>query len=165
MHEAEKIPQIDKMRMGVDYSFRITLRDFSCTVRPLANSEFTKAYAAVANHMRSVPEFSRTKITEDNLLAREFLKMASAEFGVYPGALTDAVLDQMTNDEMMYLYKQWLDVCDKVNPMLETMPEEQLKALVEEVKKSPPSDLAFQLTELRFGQIRSILLYLLTKGD
>lgn len=160
-----KISEIEAMRMGVDYSFPIALRGFTLNVRPLANSEFTQCYSAVAEQMRRTPEHQRTKIVEDNYLAREFLKKASAEYGKYPGSLTDPILDEMTNDEIMYLYKEWLAVCDKVNPQLENMPADRIKAIVEDIKKNPRADLDSQLTELSFGQIRSILSYLLTKGD
>lgn len=163
--QADKVAEIEAMRMGVDYSFRIALRGFSCNVRPLSNSEFTQAYASVAEYMRLVPEFRRTKLTEDNALAREFLKLATSVFGQPVGALTDPILDRMSNDEIMFLYKEWLAVCDKVNPVLERMSVENIKALVEEVKKNPPEDLAFQLTELSFSQMRNILFYLLTNGD
>jgi hypothetical protein len=160
-----RIPEIEAMRMGVNYSFSVRLRDFTCEVRPLANSEITKAYAAVSDALQDVPPHRRNKVTEDTMLAREFLKLASGQFGASHGKITDLVLNNMTNDEIMFVYKEWMAVCDRVNPILEKLPIAKIKELVEEVKKNPPSDLDSQLTELSFGHLVSLAHYLLTKSD
>lgn len=158
----EQYEPIEAMRMGVEYRFPIKLRDFSVSLRPLANSEVMNCYANVSEYLKNIPEHRRTRIQEDNALAREFLKVASAEFGKYPGQLTDVILDRMTTDEIMFMYKEWQAVCDKVNPQLEKMPAEDIKLLVDHIKKNTPEDLGFQLTELSFGQLRNIAHYLLT---
>lgn len=151
------------MRMGVEYRFTVSMRKFTVEMRPLSNAESMQAYGAVAEHMRGIPEFRRTKITEDNLLAREFLKIASGPYGNFAPKLSDPILDAMSNDELMFLYKQWVACCEKVNPVLEKMDLDKIKELVEIVKKNPPADLDFQLTELSFGQLVSLASYLLTK--
>lgn len=161
----DKIEQIEKMRMGVDYSFTVQLRGFDVRLRPLARSEMVKCYQNVAAYLQTIPAHRRTKIDEDNALAGEFLKLASCEYGEAVGQITEPILNQMTNDEIMFLYKEWLAICDKVNPQLEEMKSEDLQKLVEHIKKNTPEDLAFQLTELSFGQIRSLVTYLLTNGD
>lgn len=163
--ENENLAEIDAMRMGVDYSFAVQMRNFSISLRPLSNSETMNCYQNVAEYLAKVPVHQRTQILQDNALAREILKMASAEFGKYPGSLTDPILDAMTNDEVIYLYKEWRGVCDRVNPELEQMEKEDIEKLVNDIKKNTPKDLDYQLTELSFGQMRSILFYLLTKGD
>lgn len=160
-----RIDDIDAMRMGVDYRAPIKLRDYQVYVRPLANSEVINCYSNVAEYMSTIPEKRRTRIMEDNAIAREFLKMASAEYGKYPGKITDPILDQMTNEEVMFLYKEWMAICDKVNPQLENLPTERIKELVDAIKKNTPKDLDSQLTELSFGQMRSILSYLMTQSD
>jgi hypothetical protein len=115
--------------------------------------------------MSTIPQSSRTKIHEDNALAREFLKSASSPPDFYAPKLTDPILDKMTNDEIMYFYREWQSACDRVNPALERMPIEKLKELVESVKKNPPKDLDSQLIELSFGQLVSLASYLLLKDD
>lgn len=161
-----EIPQIDAMRMGVDYSFMVALRQFKVSLRPLTGLEVTNAWGAVADHLQTVPQHRRTKMLEDYWLSREILKTASSPFGpkTVP-SITDPLLDAMTQDEVIALFKEWNATCDRVNPQLEIMPIEQLKDLVEEVKKNPPSDTAYQLTQLSFGQLVSLATYLLTKGD
>jgi len=166
MDQRKTIPEIEAMRMGVDYSFSISLRGFPVDLRPLSNSETMRAFSSVNTYVRGLPEFQRGQLVEDNAKAREFLKLASSQYGQpLTAKITDTVLDEATNDEIMYLYREWLAVCDKVNPNLQEMPVEHVKALVEEVKKNTPKDLASQLTELSFWQMRSILTYLLTNEE
>ncbi len=165
MNSVDVIPQIEAMRMGVEYSFPVNLRKFTCSMRPLSNSEMTKCYGEVNSFMRTLPESKRTKVAEDSYLAREFIKHASSPFEMWAPQISDVMLDRMSNDEIMFIYKEWQAICDKVNPCLELMPTESIKELVEDIKKNTPADLDYQLTELSFGQIRSILLYLLTRSD
>lgn len=157
--------ELEAMRMGVDYTFPIKLRGFSLQMRPLSNAEMIESYGAVSDYLSKLPASYRSKVAEDNALAREFLKKASSPFGTYAPKLTDLMLDAMTTDEVMFLYREWLNVCDRVNPSLERIPQERLQALVEEVKKNPPEDLFVALTELSSGQLRNLAAYLLTKGD
>lgn len=165
MEKKSTIPEIEAMRMGVDYSFSVSLRRFTCILRPLANSELLRAYASVHEYVRKIPESRRTKIEEDNALARELLKLASADYGKPFGTVTDTVLDEMTTEEIMFLYSEWQAICDKVNPRLEELPVDVIKEMVEDVKKNTPKDLAYQLTGFSFWQMRSILRYLLTKEE
>ncbi len=162
----DKLSEIEAMRMGTEYSFPVQLRKFSINLRPISNAETMQCYGDVADYINSLSPSRRTKIEEDNALAREFLKKASSPSD-QPNAprLTDPILSAMTNDEMMYLYKEWQATCDRVNPSLEKMPIDKLKELVEDIKKNPPEDLVYQLTELSFGQLVNLATYLLTKSD
>lgn len=158
-----ELKQVEAMRMGVDYSFPVTFpppRTFSVILRPLSNSEMMKSYSAVGEQLARMPKFAQTKLQEDNFLAREFLKTSSSPFGEYRPSITDPMLDEMTTDEIMFLYNEWLAIVSKVNPNLEQMPKERLDELVAAVKKNPT--LASTLTELSFWQLRDIVRYLLT---
>lgn len=165
MHTGDMDNDIQAMRMGVDYTFPVRLRSFQVALRPLANSEMIKCYQDVSIYMASLPAAARSKIAEDNALAREFLKAASSPFGQYAPRITDAMMDQMTTDEVMFLYREWMSICEKVNPALEKMPADQLKSIVDILKKNPVTDLDSQLTELSFYQLRSLVTFLLTSGD
>lgn len=165
MNTGDMDNDIQAMRMGIEYSFPVRLRSFQVSLRPLANSEMIKCYQDVSVYMASIPAAARSKIAEDNALAREFLKAASSPFGQYAPRITDAMMDQMTTDEVMYLYREWLAICEKVNPSLETMPADRLKAIVDHIKKNHQADLVSQLTELSFSDLRNLAHYLLTKGD
>lgn len=160
--EKDLLPQVEKMRMGVDYTFPVRLREFHVNLRPLSNAELMEAQAAAALTLRQMQEHRRTRITEDNELAKEYLERASSPFGTYAPVLSKPMLEQMTTEEVMFFYKEWLAVCDRVNPLLEKMPTEKLQELVDAVKKNPTADLHYQLTELSFGQLASLAFYLLT---
>jgi hypothetical protein len=161
----EGLQAIDAMRMGVDYFFTVKVRDFKARLRPLTNGEIVQIYGDVAEQMLKVPPSRRTKMVEDQMMARNFLVHASSPFDNYAPTITDPILNAMTPDEMMAVYREWQAHCDRVNPALELMDNDQIKALVEMVKKNPPQDLVFQLTQLSFGQLVNLAHCLLTKGD
>ncbi len=162
---SESLPQIDQMRMGVDYSFAVKLRGFTVVLRPLSNAEMMEANGNVSAIMSSKPQHLRSRISEDNELAKEYLERASSPFAVYAPVLSKPILEQMTNEEVMYFYKEWMAVVDRVNPHLEKLTADQLDTIVDAVKKNPTEDLHYQLTELSFGQLANLAHYLLTKGD
>lgn len=162
---SETLPQIEQMRMGVDYSFNVKLRSFSVILRPLSNAEMMEAHSAVQTIMSGKPKHLLSRISEDNELAKEYLERASSPYGKFAPALSKPMLEQMTNEEVMYFYKEWMAVVDRVNPHLEKLSVPQLEEIVHAVKKNPSEDLHYQLTELSFGQLANLALYLLTKGD
>lgn len=164
--ENYELPELEKMRAGVDYFFPVSLRKFTAALRPLSNSEMMECYANITEYLNDIPKNRRTKLDEDNALAREILKKASAPFDrPQDNKITDPMLDRMTTDEIMYFYNEWRGVCDRVNPSLEKIPMETLRATVEELKKNPPTDLDAQLTELSFGQLVNLARYFLISDD
>jgi hypothetical protein len=56
---------------------------------------------------------------------------------------------QMTNEELLHLYQQYDAVCDKVNPSLEKIPDEDVTALITEVKKKDTALIDLSLLQLR----------------
>lgn len=157
--------EIEAMRLGVDYRFQIKLGSIPLYLRPLSNSEMMEAHSAVQEHVAALPPRQKTRLYEDNCLAREFLTRASSPFGQFAPQITKDHLDKMTMAQVMYLYKEWLAVCEKVDPQLEKIPPEKMAAIVETLKKNMPEDLDSQLTELSFGELRNLVAFLLTKGD
>lgn len=161
----ETLPQIDQMRMGVDYSFPVKLRNFQCVMRPLSNAETVKCYSAVGEHMSKIPKSHQTKLTEDNFLAREFIKTASSPYGEWAPQISDPMMDQMSNDEIMFIYKEWMAICERCNPSMETISTDAMRVLVDHVKKNAPADLMLQLTELSTLELRNLAHFLLTNRD
>lgn len=153
------------MRMGVDCRFPIKFGEIKIMMRPLASAEMVECYGQVAQHLESLPKSHRNDVAENTLRAREFLKKASSPFDTYAPQITDAHLDKMTNKQIMAVYREWLSIEERVNPDIETIPEDRLKDLVETIKKNPQEDWASQLTELSFGQLLRVALFSLTKGD
>jgi len=155
------------MRAGVDYRHTIKLRNYHLVVRPITIMEDLEIAAEVQKLMsRMTVEYKNAK-TEHAFAARETLKRASClDPEKYVPGVADPVLDKMTNDEMIALFKEYVSVTDKCNPCLELLSVDETIALVEGVKKNSNSpDLVFQLTDLSFMQLVSMVRYLVTKED
>lgn len=162
------IPQLNEMRLGVDYFFTVTLRRFKLRVRPLSISENVQVVGNVSETLARVPENLRSRLTENSLIAKETLKLAStSDVGANDAQITDLVMDHMTPDELQVLFKQYVAHCDRVNPELEKMDPADLDALIDALKKSAPDPevLALRLTELSVSQLHNLALSLLTRGD
>jgi hypothetical protein len=159
---------LEAMRLGVDYSFVVAVRGFKLRLRPLSISETVRVMGEVADDIAALPPAQRRPLTESVILTKKTLIAAStSDVGVSDVKVTDYMLDRMTPDEMQYLYKQYLDGCDKVNPSLEKLPLDQIVAAVEALKKSAqdPEALDSQLTSLSRSHLLNLMCYLLTKGD
>lgn len=163
----DRIEQIDAMRMGVDYRLEIKVRGFKMMVRPLAISETLQVASSVQDELAKLPANAQNRLTEHFILAKETLKIAStSDVGKNDPRITDLMMMNMTNDEIHFLFKQYVAVCDKVNPALEMLGPEEINCLVDDLKKnSSPEELGLQLIELSFSQLLSLAHSFLTKGD
>lgn len=166
-HPHEQIEQINAMRLGVDYRLEIKVRGFKIMVRPLAISETLQIASAVQDELTKLPTNAQNRMTEHFILAKETLKLASTtDVGKNDPRITDLIMMNMTNDEIHFLFKQYVAACDRVNPALEMLQTEQVQALVDDLKKnSSKEELGLQLIEQSFSQLVSLVHYLLTKGD
>lgn len=175
-NDFDRLEQIEAMRMGVDYRISVSVRDFTVHLRPLTSSETLDVAARVQEKIRNLPEFYKNNLTELTVLSRETLKVAStSDIGADDAKINDYILDRMTNDELLFLHKQYISVCDKVNPSLESLPAEELKKIVAHIKqpllgaeKKSKEDLekeiSLQLTELSFLQLKNLCRHLIL-GD
>jgi hypothetical protein len=158
----DRIEQIEQMRAGVDYHWPVTIRDYTIQVRPLTISESITVSATVADLLQKVPPPQRNRITEHTLYAKETLKLATKPDPQSTQiVLTDYVLDNMTNDEIQYAFKQYVAACERVNPNLDFMHPDELDKLIETVKKSS-EPVEHQVTELSIWELRSMALRFLT---
>lgn len=156
----DRIEQLDAMRRGVDYRLEIKVRGFSMMVRPLTVDEVMQVAATVQEKMTMIPDSAKNALTENVLLAKETLKLAStSDIGTNDPKITDYILGRMTTDELQCLHKQYVGICDKVNPMLEEMAAAELQALIDALKKSP-----LQLTELSFMEMANVCRHLIQEG-
>ena len=158
--------ELNAMRTGVAWVVPVKLREFTIRLRPLTIIEQAEVDQNVNAYMARLPVEKRVPIIEAGAKARETIKKSSTanvtagEQGIY-----DAQLDQMTSDEIRYLYKQYLGHMEHVNPELETMPRERLEEIVSYLKKTPQKDLLSELTELSTVQLANVILHLLTSSD
>lgn len=157
---ADLIQELEDMRQGVDYRLEVKIRGFSTLMRPIAISESAQIAANVQKELRALPEEAKNSITENLILAKHTLQTAStSDVGKTDPSITSLMMDRMTTDELQYLHKQYLAVCDKVNPMLEIMSPEAIAEMVEEIKKN-----SSVLTELSFMELANVCRFLI-KGD
>ncbi len=158
----DRLPQLDAMRMGVEYRLEIKVREFKMSVRPITITETIQVASKVADKLMTLPKTAQNRITEHVLLAKETLMLAStSDVDVNDPKITDFILDRMTPDEIDNLFKQYVAATDKVNPSLEEMSTERVEALVEDIKKNPSL-----LIEHSFLELVNVSRYLLAhKGE
>lgn len=153
---------LTKMRLGVSWRWPIRIREFEVMVRPLSMSETVEVMSRVAAEMKRAPDLYKNRVQEHSLLAKEQLILATTS---QPGAndyrLTHAVLGEFTPDEIIALYKEYVAVTAKCDPSLESMPVEDLKKLVSELKKTSREELDSLLTELSFSQLKAVASFLI----
>lgn len=156
-----EISQLVAMRLGVNYRGTVQCRGYSLSLRPLSMGETVRMAAEVADEIGRLPTSMRNSLSEHTLLAKKTLILAStSDVGEKDPTLTDYILDRMTPDEIQFLYKQWVDICDNVNPSLETMPEADIKQLVAQIKKKESRP-----TELSRSQLLSLVNSLVTNVE
>lgn len=135
-HTADDI--LNALRMGVDYSFTIRVRNLQVRVRPLSLSEHVAIVNDVTAEMSTKGRTEQNSLTESALLAMRMLEAATTP---EPGsrqapALTAAVMQMMTNDEVIALHRRYIAGCDILDPQVESLTEQQLTDLVEAAKKN-----------------------------
>lgn len=162
----DSMEQLEQMRMGTAYRQKVRVRGYSVLLRPLTIGEHVQITQAIAETMDETPVHLRTALWQNILLAKKSLERASTEA---PGAehgphLTEAVIDKMTNDELMALYKQWTAATARVDPNFEDVPDAEIIAFAEHlkeeiiVKKNPSA-----VIESSFSQLANLVLFLLTR--
>jgi hypothetical protein len=164
----DRVEQLEQMRMGIDYRFTVAVRQYRLSLRPLSIIETVQVAGKVQERLGEVPPTSRTALLEHCYLAKETLILAStSDVGANDPKVTDYVLDRCTPAELSDLFKQYVSGCDRCNPSLEKLDQEELDSLVAALKKSDgdPAALASQLTELSLLELASLSFFLLTKGD
>lgn len=158
------IEQIDKMRMGVNYSFCVKVRSWEVMFRPLTIKETLAVANKVSMRFSRLTQIEQNALTEHVFLAEETLQMASTSHeGASDYQLTGAVFERFTPDEVMHIHKQYLAGVDKVNPTLELLSAKEMDELVEGIKKKEKKDLVSALTQLSFSQLLSLTHSLLIK--
>jgi hypothetical protein len=149
------------MRFGIDYSFEVECRRLKVRVRPLSSLEIVQTTTAAGEAYQKLPEGQRISITASLLLAMHQLEAASKPDIGDQATLPMSVMQLMTPDEVNHLWKQYVRVCDRVNPSLEEMPADEFNRLVEDLKKS--SDQVSILTDLSISGLIQVCRHLLAQ--
>jgi hypothetical protein len=159
MHDPKDlIPQLDQMRLGVDYRFIIKLRGFALDVRPLTVDETVSMTAEVICELQKLPDHQQNSQYEATLIAKKTLCMASTSApGKNDPKMTEYILGRNTPEELQFLYNQWVDGTKRCSPAIENMAKAEVDALVADVKKN--RDLT--LIQLSRSQLCAMVLFLL----
>lgn len=161
MNEQIKDHEISAMREGVEYRLPIVVRNFKMMVRPLSIDETVQVAADVTEEMNKMPEKGRNRLTEETLLAKFTIEKASTSSPeTNDPKITAAVLGNMTPDELHAIFKQYVWVCDRVNPVLESMSPEKLQEIVDLLKKN-----SLQVTELSTWDMAQLVLFFIAKDE
>lgn len=155
---SDSISHLQAMRLGINYRHPIVIRGFTLQVRPLTHMEQVETTQEVSAVMMDLPESARNRITEHSILCKKILvKASTSDVDANDPQITEMVLDRMTNEELQFLFKQYVSITDKCNPSLDAISINEVNELVADLKKNPT-----QLTELTFLQSVNIVRYLLT---
>lgn len=159
VHSADEI--LAALRMGVDYTFTIKVRQLELVVRVLSISERVRIVNEVTAEMSTKKPNEQTVLTESSLLAIRTLELATTpepDSKVAP-TLPAALLNRMSNDEIIALFNAYRDGCDALDPSMETIAEARLMELIEAAKKKDSA-----LTEWPRPYLTAAIHLLLTHG-
>lgn len=159
--------QLAAMREGVQYSFPVKIRSFVVNMRPLSIDETNDVAAEVRAQLKAAPEDMQHTLQEHTIKAKQTLWRASQSGpGKNDAKIHLKLLGLMTNDEVMALHKEYIRVCDLVNPMLDELSPEKLDEIISYLKKNGnKQEMRLALTELSISELVSVLGHLLTTGD
>lgn len=161
----DQIDQLSAMRAGVAYRELIRCRNLTLEVRPLSMLETLQVANEVQGELARVGNVGNRLLEHEHLARLTLIKATTSDIGKDDPKLTDLIVQKMTPEEISYLHKQYVAVVDKKNPALELLPVEDLKDLVEALKKSPPTELGLHLTELSFLELASLCHALILQGS
>lgn len=154
---------IEAMRMGVNYVHPAKVRNFSVLLRPLSIQETINVAQEVVKSMSMMSDIEKTRLQEHSLVAIHTLVRASTpspESGNETAKLSGMILRQLTNDELHALFKEYTIICEKVNPHVENLTQEEIKSLVDDIKKNPS-----HLIDLSFLQLVNLVKYYMTNVE
>jgi hypothetical protein len=151
--------QMDKFRLGLENRCLVTVRGVPFEFRPLTIAEVADTTTtSMSAFNRMLPE-QKHSINESRVMAICTLVKASELKPGTPG-VTEDTLNMLTPDELSYVYREYNHMVAMCNPMIETIPDDELLGLAEELKKNPNL-----LTELSSLRQLNLVRFLLTKDS
>lgn len=125
---------LEKLRLGVQNRCNCSLRGVSFVFRPLTIGEQNEVTtAAIGAYNKLLPD-QKHNVMESTILSVFTLTKASELQRGVPG-VTEDTLKLLTPNELGYLMREYTQMVDACNPAIETIPDEELIALSEEIKK------------------------------
>jgi hypothetical protein len=149
MSGADRIEQLEQMRLGTESRFAVKCRSYSVSLRPLTIAEENKVAVESQVALNNLPENSQNRMYYDQFYTQKVLELASTSSpDVYDPKLTGLIVSRMTVEEVLHLWKQYIAGKDRLNPSLETMPADEVKKIVAALKKSPLDVIEHSFLEL-----------------
>jgi hypothetical protein len=146
-----------RMREGTRWRWPVTFKTAEVLLRPLTMGEEIDVEVRVTQNMKSKEPAYRVPINESAMRAKIILEVAStSEPGKTDPMLTDNILNQFTNAELLAFMKEYQTVCDKCDPSIDSLTRQQIDEMVEALKKTPSEVLHSALTGLSFWQLRDL---------
>lgn len=134
-----------KMRAGTKQHHEVRMRDLVIPVRILSIDEVNMI------RRESVAEAQKTPNGDDidkNVAIQKKTLMKASSINGKP-FLGDKILSLMSVDEINYLYEEYIKAMDDVNPVVDRMTDEQLRFLIDAIKKNSVSARDLSLLQLR----------------
>lgn len=145
---------LEAMRLGVEYQAKVYFRGKAYRIRPLSAKERLQCNEDVVEYFSKKSPEMRLGINEALVIGMFTLEVAStSKPGVFDPELPMMFLENLTSDEISYLWKQYTAICQKVNPEFEEIPAEEIMELVEQVKKSPERATLIDLSFFRLVDV------------
>jgi len=158
-------PSLNLIRQGVDFRFKIRCRDLELSVRPLSISEEDQIAQEVAEELDKLPPARQTSMRQSMSLSIKKLEMAqTSEPGKMDSKVFQNELQRMTAGEIDHLFKQYVAGADKLNPIFDRLPADQLEKIVETLKKNSTVQ-EMTLIESSFFHLVDLCLHLLKPGE
>src|SRR5690348_14237296 len=100
----DKLPELEALRLGVDYKMTIQCRGYSIVLRPLSFDESNQIISDIHASLQRLPDYARTETAFRAAHAKETLKLAStSDVGVYDPQIHETLLKRLTTEEIMWL--------------------------------------------------------------
>jgi hypothetical protein len=148
---------LEQMRMGTQARFLIKMRKFEIMLRPLTVFETVSITGEVNEELSRRPDIARNAITEHVIFSIKSLEKASTSApNRGDPKLTAAVLQDLSPDELAFLFKEYCAGVDRINPSMETISMERVNELVELAKKN--NSVLIELSFLELVNVCRVLL-------
>lgn len=137
---------LKKMRAGINEVHDVKFRDLTIPLRVLSQDE----YNTIRRNAKITNETNGGDETDFNIMMQKMALIRASEVRPgTPGVLSEKLLSRLTNDELAFIYGEYVRVNDMVNPNIEAMSEEQFRMVVDALKKNTISSRDLSLPQLR----------------
>lgn len=141
-----------KLRQGSLPTYPLRIRALEMPVRVVTNTEQIEMRGVV---QRKALEKTKVGQVVDSLwvdvATMKLMLMYASTIPAASGVpmLSEKLLDELSSDELTYIYNEYMVIMDKVNPGLEQLTPEEFQILVDGVKKNLVSSKDCTLRQLK----------------